>query len=256
MTRAATLAAAALLLAACGNGTDGLDDPAAQDPPPEEAPDDAPPDDADGAPEADASPDTPMGPGDVEVNDPWIGPPQDEIGADAAVVPLAVEGEDAVVAVRGMTVHTEGLTLEVAVRYDPDGDGPQPDDDPAAGGPMDLPVDEDGTSPDELPDEVLRLEVTTPDGTIVATETDPMAMPEPGEEPDEPTLQPTMGTGDPLSWDQQLWLWPRPELADDGLEVTFDWPSQDIDGETVDVEVDGFDAAVDRVVTVWDAEDR
>lgn len=237
MRRVAALAAGALVLAACE--TYGTEDTAPQEQGAEveqspEAEEDALDDDG-------VAPDGPLE---------AIGPPPDEIGVPVGFDPVIVEGEEAVVALTGMTVYRDGMELVVAVRWSP-AEGPTQDGPP--GGPMSPAGMEDRpTSEDELDDELLRVEVTYPDGSVASSVGHLLATAA-GEEPEEPVLDPYQGSGDARSWDQQVWVHPLPAEGDGPLELTVAWPAFGIDEQQpLEVEVTDLEEASERVVVLWE----
>jgi hypothetical protein len=244
--RPAIVLVGALAIAACEgeDQTTTADDPA--------------PDAADPGEDADA-PDEQLDEGAVEAPEEfleeqpaWAAPPVNEIGAPLAIEPTVVEGDDVAIAVGGVTVHSEGVNLHVAVRYDPDGDPPGE----GTGGPMDPDAAWIEAGEDELPEDLLVVAVTMPDGTTLSSGDEFLDPVEPGDEPEGPSLTPHVGMGDQWSWDQELWLWPSPDEPDGAIEVAFDWPERGIEDATVDIEVEDLDDAAQRVAVAWpDGED-
>lgn len=232
----------------------------------EDAPtEDAPSEDAEEAPSAD---------GDVEVEGPdgnatneggatpdgdpnWSGPPSDQVGVPIGLQPTIVEGDDAVVALAGMTVYRDGLDLTMGIHWDPDGEtaSEQPGGAmDAPGGPMDVfGTDEPPESEEDLPDELLRVELVYPDGAA-ASSVDHLLATAAGSDAEEPALNPYTGMGDETSWDQSLWTWPLPEEGDGAMELVVDWPVQGIDEEQLELDVDAerITEAAGQVVELWD----
>jgi hypothetical protein len=212
------------------------------------------------------SEEAPSADGDVEVEGPdgnatnqdaapdgdpnWSGPPSDQVGVPIGLQPTVVEGDDAVVALGGMTVYHDGMDLTVGIRWEPNGgaDSEQP------GGPMDaVGTDEPPESEDDLPDDLLRVELVYPDGAT-ASSVDHLLATAGGSEPEEPALNPYTGVGDEHSWDQSLWTWPLPEQGDGSMQLVIDWPAQGIDEEQLELDIDAerITEAAGQVVELWD----
>jgi len=167
--------------------------------------------------------------------------PEDEIGQPVAIDPILVEGEDAVVAVTGITAYSTGMQVEVAVRTDPDeAEGTTQPDDPM--GEMGRPSPQQ----DDLPEELLRIQVEYPDGEV-ASSADP---PESEGEPTGPVLDFSSSQSTVSAWDYEFWLQPLPEPDDEDLQVVFEWPAQGIDASEP-LDAAQIDAAAQRVTTLW-----
>jgi hypothetical protein len=239
MRRASLIAAAVLAVTACE----------AEDPEPEASPAEEPaPDDTDPAEPApdDAAAEDPAEPPEVET----LGPPSDEIGIPVAVDPVVFDGADAVVALAGVSVYREGMEVHVAVRWDPEGEGRSPQAEP--GGPLGaIDLEDPPASEEELPEELLRVELVHPDGSVAST-VEALLARTPDQAPQEPVLETHSGMGDETSWDEQLWTYPRPEPGDATLQFDVRWPVQGIDERRdIDLTVEELDAAADRVITPW-----
>jgi hypothetical protein len=266
VTRGTAIVAGALALAACGEGdeanegaqdtvVDGTEDAPTEDSPTEDAPS------ADGDVEVEVEgPDgttTDAGAAPSDGDPDWSGPPSDQVGVPIGLQPAVVEGDGAVVSLAGMTVYRDGVDLTLGVHWDPDGE----EDTPEAGGATDRPggpMDAVGTgeppeSEDDLPDDLLRVELVYPDGTTVSSVDHLLATAE-GSDPEEPALNPYTGMGDERSWDQSLWSWPLPEGGDNSMELVVDWPAQGIDEERIELDIDADDItdATEQVVDLWD----
>lgn len=239
MRRASLIAAMALVAAACE----------AEDPEPE-----APPVEEPGTDDTDAAEPAPDDPAaedraesaEIEI----LGPPSDEIGIPVTFDPVVFEGEDAVVALAGMSVYGEGMEVHVAVRWDPEGEGHSPQAEP--GGPLGvIDIEDPPASEEELPDELLRVELVHPDGSVASTGDALLALTA-EQAPQEPVLETYSGMGDETSWDEQLWTYPLPEPGDASLQFGVRWPEQGIDERSaVDLDVEDIEAARDRVITPW-----
>lgn len=196
-----------------------------------------------GAGEGQAAPDAPDG---ITA----VGPPSDEVGVPTAFTPVVFEGDEAAVALSGLTVYSEGVDLVLAVRWASD---PEEGMQSRAGGPLSPDMSGDPpTSADDLPAGLLRVSVTYPDGSVAST-TDQLLATVSGEEPTEPVLSPYAGMGDQTSWDEHLWAEPLPDGAEGTLEIAVAWPEYGID-DSAELEITGGDVAdaAERVVTLWD----
>lgn len=234
--------AALLLLVACDGDDQGSagdpDDEEAQDPDVEvveTAEDERPPEGREAAP----------GPA---ANQPWTGPSDDEIGADVGFDPVLFDGQDAMVAVTGMTVYEQGADVRVSVR-----ERPETVDEQAVGdGPLGIGPGPSSDAPDPDDPEVLELVVTYPDGQTASTAAEPHGQQDlaAAGEPGGPILISGMSQGTPGVWDYELWLWPLPEQGEDVLEITAEWPAEGIEG-TQELDVDAITAASDRALQPW-----
>jgi hypothetical protein len=105
-------------------------------------------------------------------------------------------------------------------------------------------------SEDELPDDLLRIELVHPDGAVTSSADDLLAAAI--EEPEGPTLQPYRGMGGETSWNQQLWAHPLPESGDQPLTFAVTWPAHGLDEQVELDEADDLDEASDRVAVLWE----
>lgn len=178
-----------------------------------------------------------------------VGPPSDEVGVPTTFTPVVFEGDEAAVALSGLTVYSEGVDLVLAVRWAPEQEeGTQS----RSGGPLSPDMSGDPpTSAEDLPDRLLRVSVTYPDGSV-ASATDQLLATVSGEEPEEPVLSPYAGMGSQASWDEQLWAEPLPDSGDGTLEIAVEWPEYGID-DSAELEITGGDVsdAAEQVVTLW-----
>jgi hypothetical protein len=160
-------------------------------------------------------PPPPPEPPDVNyVTAPWLGPPDEEVGAPVPLRLVLARTPDVAVAVVGVVAYSTGMAfdLEVIRRTAPR----EPFFDPF------------GTfaiQRGELPDEVVRFGVEFADGRKVTTVARAMP-PSPDEVPDTPVLTPWGGGGGGRRWTFQLWLWPL--RAPGRLDLVVEWPSEGI----------------------------
>lgn len=260
-TRGTAIVAGALALAACdaGDGGDAGGQDAAVDPSDDAPAGEAPAAEGDVEVEVEAPDGAGPDPGGAApAGDPdWSGPPSGQVGVPIGLRPVVVEGDDAVVSLAGMTVFRDGMDLTMGIHWDPDGEAASRDAGGATdgpGGPMDaFGTDERPESEEDLPAELLRVELVHPDGST-ASSVDHLLATAAGSEPEEPALNPYTGMGDASSWDQSLWTWPLPVEGDGPMELVVDWPAEGIDEEQIelDVDADTLDAAAGQVVELWD----
>lgn len=106
-----------------------------------------------------------------------------------------------------------------------------------------------------MADDVIRLAVRYPDGETASTLEEPGVGFQPDEdEPEGPLLTHRRGMGTPVSWDYDLWLWPRPEAGEEPLELIAEWPDEGIDLTGAELDVEEITAAADRAVELWPEE--
>ncbi|MCE0485880.1 hypothetical protein [Ornithinimicrobium sediminis] len=158
-----------------------------------------------------------------------------------AVDPIVVEGDDAVVAITDITAYSTGLQVQVAVRTNPNEaeEGSAQPDDPM--GEMGRPSPQPD-SEDDLPEELLRIDVAYPDGQVASSAQQP--------EPEGPVLAFESSQSTLTSWDYEFWLWPLPESGEGDLQVTLAWPARGID-VTEPLDAERIDAAAQEVTTLW-----
>jgi hypothetical protein len=257
----ALIAASALVLLGCGvedtedlgeleeNEVEDIPPPPPVDPGDQAADDDITPDD-------DPALDEEMG---VDEQPPAIvavGPPANELGAPIALDPVVFASDEVFVAISGVALYSTGAVIELSLRYPPDGaDRETGDPEPRPGPPMDLPIEDPPTGEDDLPDDLLRLEIVYPDGRVASTVEHQLARADPDRSPEEPLLDAFQGFGDSESWDQQLWLQPAPEPGDEPLEVAVTWPEHDLEDERADLDAEQLADASERIVELWPPED-
>lgn len=174
---------------------------------------------------------------------PWVGPPENELGQPVDLDRVVAEGGDAVVALTDLTGYSTGALLEVSVRVDPavaeGGAAPGAD-------PMGL-IGPGGAS-DAAAEDLLRIEVTYPDGSVASTVDDPDDR---GGEPEGPVLTRSTGQGTGTAWEYDLWLWPLPE-GDGALELALLWPEQGIETRE-DVDASALVSAAGESTELWPA---
>lgn len=257
----ALIAASALLLVGCEVEDTDLTDQLEEDeleeapPPPPVDPDDPAADD-DTTADDDPTLDEEVGVGEEPPAIVAVGPPANELGAPVALDPVVFESDEVFVAISGMTLYSTGAVVELSLRYPPDGAGREAGDpEPHPGPPMDIPIEDPPTDQDELPDDLLRLEIVYPDGRVASTVDHQLARADPDRSPGEPLLDPFQGFGDSESWDQQLWLQPAPEPGGEPLEVAVTWPEHDLEDERAELDAEQLAEASDRIIELWPSED-
>ena len=176
----------------------------------------------------------------------WSAPPKNEVGVAVGFDPIVFLGDKAAVALTGITVYSTGIQMHATAFTHPDeaSDELGPSSNPMGRGAA---ANADG---DGLPDDLLRVAVSYPDGETAGT-MDGGPSGDSSGEPDQRVLIRTASQGDQVIWNYQLWLWPRPEAGDGPLEFIAEWPDKGIELTRAELPLDDILSAVDSVVELW-----
>jgi hypothetical protein len=178
---------------------------------------------------------------------PWMGPPEDELGA---VVPLALvigRSENGVVALRHATVYSQGVTFAfVALAR---GVSPKQSNR--------LIREQHAFDAAEPSDYFLRIGLELPDGNRVSNlglRRGPRRWTGLDEEPGGPVFFEhggggSSGGGGRVSTSPSFWLWPLPESGT--IQVFCEWPVPEIPLASIELDVGPLVAARARVVPLW-----
>lgn len=129
---------------------------------------------------------------------PWLAPPENELGQPVDVERFVAEGREAVAVLTDLTAYSTGVLLDVSVRVDPASTG---SDEGLGPDPLGM-VGPIGSSP-RASDDLLRIEVTYPDGSVASTE-DQGGPDAGGGEPEGPLLRQSTSQGAGSSWEYDL----------------------------------------------------
>jgi hypothetical protein len=179
---------------------------------------------------------------------PWLGPPEDVLGA---IVPLALvvgRSENAVVALRHATVAGEGVALQFVA---------------AARGLRDarasrLMHDQHVFDPEDEPsDALLRLGLELPDGRRVSNldrRRGPAGWASIETRPNAPVFFPHGGGGGSsgngrVSMQPAYWLWPLPDSG--AIRIFCEWPAVDLPLSSAELDVAPLVEARERIVPLW-----
>lgn len=179
---------------------------------------------------------------------PWIGPPEDELGA---VVPLALvvgRSEKGVVALRHAAVYSTGVTFSfvaLARGIDPRQSSR-------------LIREQHAFDAEEPSEYFLRIGLELPDGNRVSNlgvgRGRPGGWASLDEEPSGPVFFEHGGGGSSggrgrVSTSPSFWLWPLPESGT--IRVFCEWPIPEIPLASIELDVAPLAAAKERVVPLW-----
>jgi len=178
---------------------------------------------------------------------PWLGLPDNAIGAPVAVRLVLARTEQAAVLLNGLVAYSTGVELELAVRrrtYPPEHDHWAR-----------MPPEVHRLPSGALPDDVLRFGIEFSDGRRVTTlDPFPDFDVRTGVPPDRPVLIPQGGGGDGRRWDQRYWLWPLPPSGP--LAFVCEWPGEGIGLTRVEMDAQLVLDAAGRAEVLWPGEPR
>jgi hypothetical protein len=165
---------------------------------------------------------------------PWMGPPDNVVGAGVPLRLVLARTEDVAVAIVGATAFPTGVLFDLAVRLR------EPREHPDFFHPFLLHAR--GGDVDEL----FRFGIQLADGSKATFEDHP---PFDEQERSEPALVPRGGGGGGRSWDWDVWLWPLPPPGP--LAFVVQWPAQQIPETRHEIDAAPIREAAERAELLW-----
>jgi hypothetical protein len=178
------------------------------------------------------------------IQPPWLGPPDNVVGASVPLEPLLLVRTDKLaVSLGGLVAYPSGLEFTLIVRQ-----RVVDEDDDWIHAQMRL---RHGRRGREVPPELLRFGVEFADGRKATNLGGWRARFEPHERPpDQPILVEHGGGGGGTRFDQDYWLWPLPPPG--RLTFACEWPSEGVALTRVDVDTTAILDASTRSTTLWE----
>lgn len=178
---------------------------------------------------------------------PWIGPPENVLGAAVPLRLVLARTDEVALAITDASAYPSGVMFQVALRLRTLTTEMRR---ALLASPFHLPwysSEPDGGN--EIPPELLRIGVQFADGRKATT----LGGRDWGQgEPEGPVLMPHGGGGGERSWDVRLWLWPLPPPGP--LVFACEWPLANIPLTTAELDAALICDAAERAELLWPEE--
>jgi hypothetical protein len=175
--------------------------------------------------------------------EPWLGPPVNELGVAVPLRLVLARTDNVVVALLGAVAYSTGVSFRLAVKRRRGVEQPRD----AFFGPLGW-MPEQPTPGEGLPDKLLRLGVQFADGRKATTVGNGSAFGGAGE-PSGPILVPMDGSGSDREFEAALWLWPLPPAGQ--LAFVVEWPSEGIVETRLELDAEPFVGAGGESERLW-----